>query len=140
MLPVSGHDDGHCGTLYCKVPCIICYWMTENAMLSDSAQTQLRKGVLQLCVMAMLSRKESYAYEISSTLAEAVGMGESTIYPLMRRMQRDGLVVSHLVESGSGPSRKYYRLTDAGQREFEIQSKNWSLFMTAINEILGSKI
>ena len=111
--------------------------MTENAMPSDTAQIQLKKGVLQLCVLAMLSRKESYAYEISSTLADAVGMGESTIYPLMRRMQKDGLVASHLVETSSGPSRKYYRLTDAGQREFEKQKSGWRAFMTAVNEILG---
>ena len=88
--------------------------MNETATHSDSAQIQLKKGALQLCVLAMLSRKESYAYEISIALADAVGMGESTIYPLMRRMQKDGLVESRLVETSSGPSRKYYRLTDAG--------------------------
>ena len=111
--------------------------MIDSAPHPDSGQIQLKKGALQLCVLAMLSRKESYAYEISSTLADAVGMGESTIYPLMRRMQKDGLVVSHLVETSSGPSRKYYRLTDVGQREFEKQKSGWRAFMTAVNEILG---
>ncbi len=111
--------------------------MNESTTPSETAQIQLKKGALQLCVLAMLSRKESYAYEISSTLAAAVGMGESTIYPLMRRMQKDGLVESHLVESSSGPSRKYYRLTDAGRGLFEKQKSGWMAFTTAVNEILG---
>lgn len=114
--------------------------MIENATPTDTAQIQLKKGALQLCVLAMLSRKESYAYEISSTLADVVGIGESTIYPLMRRLQKDGLVVSHLVETGSGPSRKYYRLTEAGQQEFEKQKSGWRTFMTAVNEILGDTL
>ncbi|WP_235867254.1 PadR family transcriptional regulator [Roseibium marinum] len=85
----------------------------------------------------MLSRKESYAYEISSELAEAVGIGESTIYPLMRRMQKEGLVVSRLVESNSGPSRKYYMLTEAGRQRLEQQARDWRTFMTSVNRIVG---
>lgn len=111
--------------------------MNEITTRSDSIQVQLKKGVLELCVLAVLSRKESYAYEISSNLMDTVGMGESTIYPLMRRMQRDGLVESHLVESSSGPSRKYYRLTGAGRRVFERQKSGWRAFTTAVNEVLG---
>ncbi len=105
--------------------------------MTDSVLIQLRKGALELCVLAMLSRQESYAYEISSTLSSTVGMGESTIYPLMRRMQKDGLVESHLVETNNGPSRKYYRLTGAGRRVFESQKRDWMDFMTAVNEIIG---
>lgn len=111
--------------------------MNDSVTSSDSIQVQLKKGALELCVLAMLSRKESYAYEISSTLAQAVGMGESTIYPLMRRMQKDGLVESRLVETTSGPSRKYYKLTEAGRRRFEKQERDWNTFMTAVNKILG---
>lgn len=106
-------------------------------MTSDSVQIQLKKGALELCVLAMLSRRESYAYEISNTLSDVVGLGESTIYPLMRRMQKGGLVESRLVESNSGPSRKYYRLTDIGRRVFENQKRDWEIFTTSVNEILG---
>jgi len=83
--------------------------------MTEAIQIQLKKGALELCVLALLAHRESYAYEIASTLADRVGMGEGTIYPLMRRMQSDGLVATYLVESPSGPSRKYYRLTDAGR-------------------------
>ena len=82
--------------------------------MSDPLQVQLRKGVLDMCVLAMLARSDGYAYDIASRLSELIGMGEGTIYPLMRRLQSDRLVETYLVESPSGPSRKYYRLTEAG--------------------------
>lgn len=107
--------------------------------MTDSVQIQLRKGALELCVLALLSRRESYAYEIASELAAAVGMGEGTIYPLMRRLQREGLVASRLVETSSGPSRKYYRLTDAGREAYAAQRRDWQDFVTAIDRLLGQE-
>jgi PadR family transcriptional regulator PadR len=80
----------------------------------EAIEIQLKKGVLELCVLALLSQHDSYAYEIAARLADSIGMGEGTIYPLMRRLQNDGLVETYLVESSAGPSRKYYRLTPAG--------------------------
>lgn len=103
----------------------------------EAVQVQLKKGVLELCVLALLSRADSYAYEIASRLAEGIDMGEGTIYPLMRRMQDDGLVETYLVESSAGPSRKYYRLTEAGKASFITQKAAWAAFAKAVNDILG---
>src|SRR6476469_1744269 len=61
--------------------------------MGESLQIQLKKGVLEMCLLALLSKGDNYAYDIASRMAEAVGMGEGTIYPLMRRMQNDGLAV-----------------------------------------------
>ena len=108
-------------------------------MMDSPNQIQLKKGALELCVLALLARRESYAYEIASTLADAVGMGEGTIYPLMRRMQDDRLVETYLVESSAGPSRKYYRLTDAGKASFSQQKEAWTAFVKAVNDILGEQ-
>jgi PadR family transcriptional regulator PadR len=105
--------------------------------MPESVDIQLKKGALDLCVLALLSRGDSYAYEIASRLAEAIGMGEGTIYPLMRRMQADGLVETYLVESPAGPSRKYYRLTAAGRASFESQKSAWRSFAGAVTSILG---
>ena len=102
----------------------------------EAIQIQLKKGVLELCVLALLSRRDSYAYEIAARLAEGIDMGEGTIYPLMRRMQADGLVETYLVESNAGPPRKYYRLTRAGKTAFEAQKADWSTFVTAVEAIL----
>jgi PadR family transcriptional regulator PadR len=104
----------------------------------EPVQVQLKKGVLDLCVLALLSRGDSYAYEIASRLAEGIDMGEGTIYPLMRRMQTDGLVDTYLVESPSGPPRKYYRLTEAGKRSFQTQKDAWRAFAQAVEDILGA--
>jgi len=103
----------------------------------EAVQVQLKKGVLELCVLALLSRADSYAYEIASRLAEGIDMGEGTIYPLMRRMQDDGLVETYLVESTAGPSRKYYRLTEAGRASFASQKDAWRDFVGAVDAILG---
>ncbi|WP_095202212.1 PadR family transcriptional regulator [Mesorhizobium carmichaelinearum] len=105
--------------------------------MTDPNDVQLKKGALELCVLALLAQRESYAYEIASTLAERVGMGEGTIYPLMRRMQSDGLVATWLVESTSGPPRKYYRLTAAGRTAYEARSREWRSFVDAVDLFLG---
>src|ERR1700685_1937715 len=101
--------------LHSMVPCVTRYHVLEGSeekdAMTESLQVQLKKGVLEMCVLALLSKGDNYAYEIAARMADAVGMGEGTIYPLMRRMQNDGLVSTYLTESSSGPSRKYYKLT-----------------------------
>jgi PadR family transcriptional regulator PadR len=105
--------------------------------VSEAVQVQLKRGVLELCVLALLSRGDAYAYEIASRLAKGIDMGEGTIYPLMRRMQSDGLVDTYLVESQSGPPRKYYKLTTAGEASFTAQKAEWTAFSKAVDDILG---
>ncbi len=105
--------------------------------MAESISVQLKKGVLELCVLALLSRSDGYAYDIASQLAEGIDMGEGTIYPLMRRLQDEGLVATYLAESPSGPPRKYYRLTDTGRQSLINQKADWTSFSRAVNAILG---
>ena len=105
--------------------------------MPEAIEIQLKKGALELCVLALLSQHDSYAYEIASKLADAIGMGEGTIYPLMRRLQSDGLVETYLVESKEGPPRKYYRLSEAGKTSFTSQQASWKSFSGAVETILG---
>ena len=105
--------------------------------MPEAIEIQLKKGALELCVLALLHQKDNYAYEIAARLADAIGMGEGTIYPLMRRLQTDGLVETYLVESPAGPPRKYYKLSEAGKRSFIIQQAAWSSFSGAVEGILG---
>lgn len=105
--------------------------------MAESLQIQLKKGVLEMCVLALLSKGDNYAYDIASRMAQAVGMGEGTIYPLMRRMQNDGLVSTYLRESDSGPPRKYYSITKAGANALKTQVQDWIAFETAVRKILG---
>ena len=108
--------------------------------MPEGIEVQLKKGVLGLCVLAILSRGDSYAYAIASRLADAVDMGEGTIYPLMRRMQAEGLVATYLEESPSGPPRKYYKLTDAGRARFEAQVAEWRGFAGAVDGLIAGDI
>jgi PadR family transcriptional regulator PadR len=105
--------------------------------VTDSLLVQLRKGVLDLCVLALLARQDGYAYDIASRLAEDIGMGEGTIYPLMRRMQADGLVKTYLEESSSGPPRKYYQLTRAGHAALAAQRADWDGFVASVAKVLS---
>ena len=105
--------------------------------MAESIQVQLKKGVLELCVLALLSRGDSYAYEIASRMSDDIGMGEGTVYPLMRRIQSDGLVKTYLRESANGPPRKYYRLTEEGHAALAAQRAEWEIFERAVGKILG---
>jgi len=107
--------------------------------MADTIDVQLKKGVLELCVLEILARGDSYAYAIASQLAEAIGMGEGTVYPLMRRLDVNGVVETYLVESASGPSRKYYRLTREGRAELVRERAAWREFVTAVDRIVGAK-
>ena len=107
--------------------------------MAEPIDTQLKKGVLELCVLELLSQGDSYAYEIASKLADAIGMGEGTVYPLMRRLSTDGLVETYLVESSTGPSRKYYRLTRTGRVALNEQREAWGKFRSAVDGIIGGK-
>ncbi len=91
-----------------------------------------------MCVLALLAQQDGYAYDIASRLAEAIGMGEGTIYPLMRRMQADGLVKTYLEESSSGPPRKYYQLTKAGRDALATQITEWNTFAGDVARVLAS--
>ena len=108
--------------------------------MPETIEIQLKKGVLTLCVLALLNRHDSYAYEIASILSGAIDMGEGTIYPLMRRMQSDGQVETYMVESTSGPSRKYYRLTDGGRAALKAQTAEWRAFARAVESVLDGGV
>lgn len=81
--------------------------------------TQLRKGLLELCIVNLLARGELYGYDLVKQLAGVKGLvvTEGTIYPLLSRLRRAGLLSTRLEESSSGPARKYYALTRAGHED-----------------------
>ena len=104
--------------------------------MADATEVQLKRGVLELCVLAYLAAEDNYAYEIATFLAREIGMGEGTIYPLVRRMQTDGLLDDYLVDSPSGPPRRYYRLTRAGRARLSAQLQTWNEFSRSIDRIV----
>ncbi len=100
-------------------------------------KTQLKKGVLEMCVLSLLRKKDHYAYEIVQTLSKTVEISEGTIYPLMRRLRKEKLVETYLIESESGPPRKYYKLEEEGHRVLANMVTEWISFSKEVNELLG---
>ncbi|MFL9876706.1 PadR family transcriptional regulator [Paraburkholderia megapolitana] len=99
-------------------------------------KTQLKKGTLDMCVLAVLAHRDSYAYELVSTLSAAMEISEGTIYPLMRRLQAEAWVSTYVVESSSGPPRKYYSLTGIGRRRLLEMEAEWRSFVDEVNGVL----
>lgn len=102
-------------------------------------KTQLKKGVLEMCVLSLISKRDHYAYEIVQTLEETIEISEGTIYPLMRRLQTEKFVSTYLVESLSGPSRKYYKIEEKGKLELEVMKNEWRSFYVDVNYLLDIK-
>jgi PadR family transcriptional regulator PadR len=93
--------------------------------LFDNWTVQVRKGVLELCILAALRDGERYGYELVKRLVAVPGVqvAEGSIYPLLSRLKRQGFVETRLVESAEGPARKYYALTKAGWAQSETMAE-----------------
>jgi PadR family transcriptional regulator PadR len=102
--------------------------------------SQLRRGVLEYCVLALLRDGERYAFELVRTLGEADGMvtSEGTLYPLLSRLRREGLVETTWRESPSGPPRRYYTLTARGEDVLEAFSAEWERFCRSVDGLLAT--
>ncbi|CAG9620640.1 PadR family transcriptional regulator [Sutcliffiella rhizosphaerae] len=103
-----------------------------------AARSQLLKGILDACVMAIVEEKAVYGYELSQLL-QKVGLpdiSEGTIYPVLLRLQKNGFIVGEMRPSASGPNRKYYFLTDSGKAELERISNEWMLIAGPVSQLL----
>jgi PadR family transcriptional regulator, regulatory protein PadR len=97
---------------------------------------QFKKGVLEMCVLAILDQKDCYGYELVHEVSKAVTISEGTIYPLLSRLKKDGLVTTYLKESTEGPSRKYYQLTELGITNANTLKREWIEFSQAVNQLI----
>ena len=100
--------------------------------------SQMRRGMLQYCVLALLAEEERYGFDLVRSLGEVEGMvtSEGTIYPLLSRLRRDGLVASTWRESTQGPPRRYYRATEAGRAALEAFVHEWARFRDAVDHFV----
>jgi PadR family transcriptional regulator PadR len=102
-------------------------------MIAENTQTQMRKGILEYCVLLIISRGEIYASDIIAELKQAkLLVVEGTLYPLLTRLKNNGLLAYNWVESTSGPPRKYYVLTEAGIQILKQLDTTWQELAYAI--------
>ena len=110
-------------------------------MVQGEARTsvsQLRRGTLEYCVLALLRGGERYGFELVRALSAVDGLvtSEGTIYPLLSRLRREGLVTTFWRESGSGPPRRYYQLTEPGHAALAAFTEEWTRFRDAVDTLL----
>ncbi|MFJ7975851.1 PadR family transcriptional regulator [Peribacillus sp. JNUCC 23] len=106
-----------------------------------SIRSQLLKGILDGCVLAVIEKETAYGYELSQKL-QNIGLkdvSEGTIYPVLLRLQKNGLIRGEMRPSDFGPNRKYYFLTSAGQEALSTIIEEWKQISDPVNELLKGR-
>ena len=109
-------------------------------MKIENTKAQMRKGVLEYCILSILKDEDAYVAEILDTLKDAkMIVVEGTIYPLLTRLKNAGLLNYRWEESTSGPPRKYYGLTETGKIFLKELDTTWDNLRTAVNKVTATK-
>lgn len=124
------------GTIYCFI------FAVEIALVSDmnvdNVKSQMRKGMLEYCILLLLEKKSCYSSDIIDELERAnLIVVEGTLYPLLSRLKKEGVLDYEWQESPSGPPRKYYRLTDEGHAMLKVLDDSWCMLTQTVERIRG---
>ncbi|GHE28491.1 PadR family transcriptional regulator [Sphingobacterium griseoflavum] len=109
-------------------------------MIAENTQTQMRKGILEYCILSIISRGEIYASDIIGELKKAqLLVVEGTLYPLLTRLKNNGLLSYNWQESTSGPPRKYYEITSEGREVLSKLDVTWKELLFAVETSLQGR-
>ena len=97
---------------------------------------QYKKGVLELCVLSLLYKRDCYGYEISDVLSKQIDIADGTVYPLLRKLKANGLLTTYLQEESGGPPRKYYKLTELGRETYQKDRAEYLKFAQSVRNLL----
>ncbi|MEK3735355.1 MULTISPECIES: PadR family transcriptional regulator [Paenibacillus] len=102
-----------------------------------SVRSQLLKGILEGCILAVISKETIYGYELTMKLRDMrIEVSEGSIYPILLRLQKEQLIVGEMRESPSGPNRKYYTLTDKGEEALQQFRMHWDALKGPVDELM----
>ena len=121
--------------MYCIVLFFVLYLqrIKRIVMNLENTKAQMRKGVLEFCILSLLANHEAYTSEIIGTLKESeLLVVEGTVYPLLTRLKNDGLLNYRWEESTGGPPRKYYKITPLGEEFLSELKKTWNQLVSAV--------
>jgi PadR family transcriptional regulator PadR len=114
--------------------------MKNQLMNASNTQIQMRKGLLEFCILHIIARGEVYASDMIDELTDAkMIIVEGTLYPLLQRLKNASLVSYRWVESESGPPRKYYAITDEGKQFLETLNETWESLVSATQKITSKQ-
>ncbi len=99
-------------------------------------KSQNKRGLIELCALALLYRKDYYGYDLSVIISKKIDIADGTIYPVLRKLKNEGFVKTYLTEGQGGPPRKYYLITELGKKEYLIEKENWNTLVKNIDELM----
>jgi PadR family transcriptional regulator, regulatory protein PadR len=107
----------------------------------ENAKAQMRKGILELCILSIIHEEESYPGDMITRLKDSnLIVVEGTLYPLLTRLKNDGLLEYSWRESLSGPPRKYFKITPSGLEFYESMKLSWNELVSAVNDVTSNGI
>jgi len=99
--------------------------------------TQFKKGIIELCVMKIVSRKDMYGFEVIDTISKEIEVNENTIYPILRRLTKQDYFETYKESMSIGAPRKYYKLTKLGEEKLLEAENEWTSFLESVSRVLG---
>ncbi len=99
--------------------------------------TQFKKGIIELCVLKIVSRKDMYGFEVIENISKEIEVNENTIYPILRRLTKQEYFETYKESMSIGAPRKYYRLTSLGVERLSEAELEWSSFLESVSRVLG---
>lgn len=99
--------------------------------------SQFKRGIIEMCVLKIISRKDMYGFELIENISQEIEVNENTIYPILRRLTKQGLFDTYKESMSIGAPRKYYTLTDTGKDKLKEYEDEWKTFLDSVYRILG---
>lgn len=99
--------------------------------------TQLKKGILEMCVLFLIQEQDMYGFEVIETISKDIDVNENTIYPILRRLTKQGMFNTYEKQSPFGAPRKYYKITKSGGKYLHVSLDEWRQFLKGVSNILG---
>ena len=126
-----------CSGGQCQFENSVQQYFNQKKMNIENTKAQMKKGVLEFCILSILSGEENYPSEIITKMKAAkLIVVEGTLYPLLMRLKNDGLLNYRWEESTSGPPRKYYKLTPLGKQYLKELKLTWTELVDAVNKTM----
>ena len=97
---------------------------------------QLKKGVLDMCILFILKEQDSYGYDITEKISKYIDVSEGTVYPVLRKLKDDNFLTTYLMESMDGPPRKYYKITDLGKTRYLKLKEDWDKINLQVSKLI----
>lgn len=101
--------------------------------------SQFKKGIIEMCVIAVVSKKDMYGFEVIDKLAKAIDVNENTVYPILRRLTDQGYFETYTEPTSQGAPRKYFRITDSGKEKMVEYKQEWTKFLSGVYQIMEER-